>query len=304
MNVAVMEKPTPVKRSKLKAVDPKSAEPSKPKVLIFGKPGIGKTWTSLDFPKVYYWDSEGGATRDHYTDKLKQAGGVYVGIEQGSQSFDTLLEQIQALTTEKHDYKTLVIDSISKLFNDEVAREAEKLGDKNAFGADKKPAVLYMRRLCRWITKLDMNVILIAHEKPEWGQDSKGDRTEVGQTYDCWDKMSYELDLCLQIIKAGDMRKARVKKSRLIGFPDASVLEWSYASFAERYGREIMERAASQVVMATDEQIGEALSLITKVTLDPKNPQDKWIADNQAELAEVEAEKMSKIITYLKGKVS
>lgn len=137
----------PVMASKLKAVDPKSAAPSKPKVLVFGKSGIGKTWTSLDFPNVYYIDTESGADLGHYTDKLKKSGGAYLGVDQGSLSFDTVLEQVQALATEKHPYKTLVIDSISKLFNTEIATEMEKLGDKDVYGASKKPAVAYMRRL-------------------------------------------------------------------------------------------------------------------------------------------------------------
>ena len=64
-------------RSRLKAVAPKAAEPSKPKVLIFGKPGVGKTWQALDFPSVYYIDTEGGADLAHYTDKLERSGGVY-----------------------------------------------------------------------------------------------------------------------------------------------------------------------------------------------------------------------------------
>jgi hypothetical protein len=69
----------PKAKSKLKAVAPKAAEPSKPKMLIFGKPGVGKTWTSLDFPNVYYVDTEGGADLAHYTDKLEKSGGVYFG---------------------------------------------------------------------------------------------------------------------------------------------------------------------------------------------------------------------------------
>src|SRR5262249_38170256 len=104
-------------KSKLKAVDPKAAEPSKPKILIFGKPGVGKTWGSLDFPSVYYIDTEGGADLKHYTDKLTKAGGMYFGPEQGSLSFASVLEQIQALATERHSFRTVVIDSISKLMN-------------------------------------------------------------------------------------------------------------------------------------------------------------------------------------------
>ena len=59
----------PARKSKLLAVAPETVEPKKPKVLIFGAAGVGKTWTSLDFPGVYYIDTEGGADLDHYRAK-------------------------------------------------------------------------------------------------------------------------------------------------------------------------------------------------------------------------------------------
>lgn len=289
-------------KSKLKAVDPKAAEPSKPKILIFGKPGVGKTWTSLDFPNVFYIDTESGADLEHYTNKLKKAGGMYLGTEQGSLSFDTVLEQLQALATEEHAFKTVVIDSITKLFNLEVTKEAERLGDKNAFGADKKPAIAYMRKLVSWLSRLDMNVILIAHEKPQWGTDNRGERTEIGVTFDCWDKLEYELHLCLNIIKQGESRKARVRKSRLTGFPDAAMFDWSYPAFAERYGKDVIEKKPTQIMLASTEQLAEVKRLLESIKLSDTDRQDKWIAENQATLGEVEAEKMDKIITHLKGK--
>lgn len=291
------------KPSKLKAVAPKAAEPSKPKILIFGKPGVGKTWASLDFPSVFYIDTEGGADLAHYTDKLKASGGVYLGPEQGSLSFDTVLEQIQALATEDHGFKTLVIDSITKLFNLEVTKEGERLGDKNAFGADKKPAIAYMRKLVSWLSRLDMNVILIAHEKPQWGIDAKGERTEIGVTFDCWDKLEYELHLNLNIIKAGESRKARVRKSRLLGFPDASTFDWSYQAFAERYGKDVMEKKATQIVLATPEQLAEIKRLLEIVKLSDTDKQDKWISENSADLSEIESERVEKIINHLKSKI-
>jgi hypothetical protein len=224
--------------SKLRGKDPKTAEPSKPKVLIFGKPGVGKTWTAIDFPAVYYIDSEGGADLEHYTDKLVKAGGVYMGPADGANDFAVLIDQVKALATEKHTYRTLVIDSISKVFNTAVAIEADRLGDKNAFGADKKPAIAAMRQLVAWLQRLDMNVVLIAHEKVEWGQNNNGERVEVGQTFDCWDKLEYELHLALRILKQGKSRKAFVRKSRLTGFPEGEMFAWEYDTFADRYGRE------------------------------------------------------------------
>jgi len=279
--------------SKLKAEDPKAAKPSKPKALIYGRPGVGKTWTALDFPGCYYIDTEGGADLSHYTDKLKAAGGVYMGPDKGSLDFPTVIEQVQALATEEHGYKTLIIDSISKLFNVTVTNEAERLGDKNAFGADKKPAIAFMRRLVAWVNRLDMNVLFIAHSKAEWGNDGKGERVEIGQTFDCWDKLEYELHLAIEILKRGPQRSARVRKSRLTGFPDGETFPWSYADFAARYGKDIIEGAVEQIELATPDQVAEIERLLSVVKIDPATV-DKWKAkagaDNFSEFQKTQAE--------------
>lgn len=301
MNIAVMEKPTgaPVKSSKLKAVKPKQAEPSKPKILIFGEPGVGKTWVSLDFPKVYFIDTESGATRDHYTDKLEKSGGMYLGPDQGSQDFTVIADQMKALATEDHDFKTLVIDSGSMIFNAEVAKEADRLGEKDAFGASKKPAIKQMRRLTTWIDRLDMNVIITSFEKPMWVNGE-----QIGFTFDLWDhNLAHKLDLVLHIKKGGDKRMALPRKSRLIGFPEGVAFPWSYEEFATRYGRDVIERKSTQIVLASPEQIAEAVRLIAVVKLSDTDKQDKWILENQNDFAEVEAEKMEKILSYMKGKI-
>lgn len=290
-------------KSKLKAIPPKNAAPSKPKVLIFGKPGVGKTWTSLDFPSVYFIDTEGGADLEHYTDKLEKSGGVYFGIEQGSLDFTNVLEQIQALATEKHPYKTVVIDSITKIFNLEVTKEAERLGDKNAFGADKKPAIAMIKRLVSWIQRLDMNVILIAHEKSQWGVDAKGERAEIGVTFDAYEKLEYELHLCLNIIKVGPQRLAKVKKSRLTGFPDASTSPWSYEDFAERYGKDVIEKEATQLVLATSEQLAELQRLLDSVKLADGTIEKWFTAANVSSFEEMEEAKITKIISHIKEKL-
>lgn len=294
--VEAIQNSSTVKKSKLKAVDPKSAEPSKPKLLIFGKPGVGKTWTSLEFPKVFYIDSEGGATRDHYTDRLKKSGGMYLGPEQGSMSFDTIIEQIQALATEEHGYKTVVIDSISKLYNAEIAREQERLGDKDGFGASKKTATALTRRLISWIDRIDMNVVLIAHEKPEW----KGGE-QIGETFDAWEKIAYELDVTLQIIKTGDARKARVRKSRLMGFPDGAMFDWSYDEFAKRYGKDVIEKESKKISLITPQQL-ESIRDLLEVTKLPDNQLDKWfISAGVTCWEEMDEEKADKIISYIRN---
>ena len=193
----------PAARSKLKAVEPDIIEPKKPKVLIFGKPGVGKTWASLDFPGVYYIDTERGADLNHYREKLKAAGGAYLGPEQGSLDLDKMIEEIKALATEKHEFRTVVFDSISKLWNTALLEEQERLGDKDVFGASKKMPTRKFNDLLRWINKLDMTVIFIAHGKDDWGKDDKGNREVIGETYDGPEKLAFELHLLLNIIKAG-----------------------------------------------------------------------------------------------------
>lgn len=293
--------PKPKKVSKLTAVDPKTAEPSKPKILIFGKPGVGKTWTSLDFPKVYYIDTEGGATRNHYTDKLVKANGVYFGVEQGSLDFETILGQVQALATEDHEYKTLVIDSITKVFNAEIAKEAERLKDKDAFGASKKPAIGYMRRLVSWLTRLEMNVILIAHEKVLW---ESGEQS--GFTYDAWDKLEYELDLCMNIVKAGENRFAKVRKSRLIGFPDGASFPWSYDEFATRYGKDVIEKQGGKIILATPEQLARLNELleIVKFKDSTENTKAKWLSAKGVEsFSEMNTKDVAALINLCKERM-
>lgn len=284
----------------LKAIKPKKAAPKRPKVLIYGKPGVGKTFAALDFPATYYIDTEGGANLGHYTDKLEESGGVYLGPEQGSMDFTTVIGQIKALGIEKHPYKTLVIDSISKLYNSAISDEMDRLGDKDQFGASKRKPVAFMRRIVGWLSRIDMNVILIAHEKAEWGQDSHGQRVEIGQTFDAWDKLEYELDLCLNIIKAGKDRNAFVRKSRLNEFPEQEHFPWSYKEFAKRYGFKVIEKESEAIKLATKEQLNKIAKLIKTVNL-PEGTEAKWLKkSNVSSWAEMEETKVNAAIKHIK----
>jgi len=290
--------------SKLKAKEPSKVEPSKPKILIYGNAGYGKTFFSLDFPNCYYIDTEGGAARTHYMDKLTKSGGMILGPEDGSLDPDVVISQFQALATEKHGFKTVVVDSITKLFNSIVATEAERLGEKDAFGASKKPAVAFMRRLVNWIHRVDMNVILICHLKDEWGQDSQGNRVQTGVTFDCWDKLEYELDLAFQVTKQGNSRYGMVRKSRLLGFPDKDKFPLTYDEFALRYGKDVIEKSVAVITLAAPEQVAEIerLASVIKMTDDEKQ---KWLTKASAsEWNELSTEQADKAIAALNAKIN
>lgn len=283
-------------KSKLRAVAPQTASPTKPKILVFGKPGVGKTWFSLDFPSVYYIDTEGGANREQYIQKLQESGGVYMGPEQESQDFEKVIDELKILATEEHPYKTVVIDSLSKLYNISIAREMDRLGDKDAFGASKKPATSLTRKLINWIDRIDMNVILITHEKVMWEK-----QEQTGYTFDAWDKLEYELDLSIRVIKLGEKRLGNIKKSRLKGFPNDTSFTWNYAEFANRYGKDIIEKQGQIIQLASHEQVGSLSALLHDNKITPET-QEKWLSKEKiTDFREMRAERISQLISHLKN---
>lgn len=247
---------------KLKGKDPTDAKVAKAKIAIYGRAGVGKTWAACDFPGVYYIAAESGASRQQYTDKLRASGGAYMGPEDGACDFATVLEELVTLAATKHDYKTVVIDSYTKLFQTSIDIEHERMTNdgrdmSKTFGAEKKPAVNASKRLVRFLDQLDMNVILICHQKTLW---QNGE--EIGVTLDGWDRLDYELDLVLRIEKQGVSRNAFVHKSRLEEFLDGSKFSWSYSDFADLYGKDAIESDVHIVDLATEEQLAQITHLI------------------------------------------
>jgi hypothetical protein len=300
---AISKPPT---RSKLKAVPPKSVPAPKSKIVVFGKSGVGKTVGALGWPRPFFIDTENGASRPEYTALLEKSGGVYLGPAQGSLSFDTIIEQVKALATETHDYKTLIIDSITKAFLAEVARTAETLAEenkKNEYGADRKPAIAYMRQLISWLMRVDMNVILIAHQKDEYGLNNKKEKVVIGEIFDCWDRLEYELDLCLHVKKAGNSRIASVRKTRLASFPDGSSFPWSYNDFADRYGKEVIEQSQLPIKLATLEQIAEVKRLLTFVRMSDGWESKMFAAAEVSSWEDMDEEKIALTISMLKNRL-
>ena len=291
--------------TKLKAKDPEIVQPGKTKALIYGASGVGKTWFTMSFPTPYFIDTEGGADLLHYQKRLKEANGAYFGPADGALDFDTVIDQMKALATEKHPFKTLIIDSITKLYQTAIADASDRLGDKDVFGASKKPAIAGMRRVVNWAARLDMNVWFVAHETNEWGMDPKtGQRAEVGKMSDVWDKLIYELDLTLQAVKRGPDRNAIVRKSRLIGFPDLANFPLDYAEFATRYGKDFIEAAPVAIVLASAEQVAEIKRLLDVVKIDDTEAVKvltKAGADDWTELNTAQADA---VIKWLGKKIS
>jgi hypothetical protein len=292
------------RRGKLLAVAPETVEPKKPKVLIYGPPGVGKTWASLDFPSVYYIDTEGGADLGHYRAKLRDSGGAYLGPDQGSLDFDVVISQIQALATEQHHFRTVVLDSASKLWNVALSDEQEALGEKDNFGAYKKVPTRKFTTMIKWLNRLDMNAVIICHQKDLWGLNDKKQREVVGWTFDCQEKLEYDLHLVLRIAKLGSSRYAYIGKSRLPSFPEGENFPWSYETFAERYGQSVIEKEAQPLELATEDQLAEIERLMGIVKMSDDWPAKMFKAAGVEEWKEMDSDKIGKCIGLLKGKLT
>lgn len=284
----------------LKAVKPEIVKPAKPKFMISGKSGVGKTLFATQFEKPYLIDTEGGAVREQYMAKLIEAKGAYFGKEQGSQDFKLVIDEIKQLATTKHDFKTLVVDSFTKLYNMAAAIAEEQVG--NDFGRDKKEANKPTRQLIRWLEKIDMTVILVCHQKDKYSR--KG--TEVvyaGTTFDGWDKLEYDLDLWIEIQKLGKERSFVVKKSRVAAFVEGQEFPLDFKKFCDLYGQDIIAAPVQPLIMASPEQVGEIKKLVELVRLDPEIV-EKWMKKAGAEeFEEMSSDQIKKCIGFVKAKL-
>ena len=228
------------------------------KLLLSGPAGVGKTMASIQMPRPYLIDTERGSV--HYGDTIEQANGVVYETT----SVDDAIAEVRSLMTEQHDFRTLVIDPVTVLFNEAIDEGERRKGTE--FGRHYGYANQKFKRLCTLLTSIDMNVIVTAHEKNEYGDEMK----IVGKTFDGYKKLDYVFDLWLQLDRERGKpeRYATVAKTRLIEFPDGDRFEWSYAELAKRFGDERLGKAADQVALATPEQVKRFEALLGRLSED------------------------------------
>lgn len=276
----------------LRAKKPEAIE-KRLKALFYGGAGVGKTTAAIQFPKPYLIDTEKGAENDQYTKLIQKAGGVVFQTT----DFNDLMIEVKALLTEKHEYKTLIIDPLTTLYNDLLDKSALKNGTD--FGRHYSDANKQIKHLLNLLLRLDMNVIITSHAKNEYGQNM----SVLGQTFDCYKKLDYLFDLVFEIQKRGKDRVALVKKSRIEKFPDAETFPFSYDDIAQRYGKEVLERDAIAQELAEEAQVKELVRLIDLIKV-PEEISQKWLDKSSSEKwEEMPRDAIQKCIDHLKSKI-
>lgn len=277
----------------LRGVQPTKIE-KRLKALFYGAAGVGKTTAAINFPKPYLIDTEKGAENDQYAKTIQRKGGVVFQCS----DFDELIVEVKALLTEKHEYKTLIIDPLTTLYNDLLDKSAIKVGTE--FGRHYGDANKKIKHLLALLLRLDMNVIITSHAKNEYGPNL----SVLGQTFDCYKKLDYLFDLVFEIQKRGQNRVGVVKKSRIESFGDTESFPFSYEEIASRYGMAVLERDAVAQELATEEQTTEILHLIDLLKV-PEEIWTKWLDKADSErFEEMPRQYIQKCIDHLKEKIN
>ena len=277
----------------LKGKKPEAIE-KRLKMLLYGKAGVGKTTAAIQFPRPYLIDTERGAENDQYVRLLKKSGGAYMFTNDPHE----LIAEVTALLSTKHDYRTLIIDPLTTIYNDLCDKGMKEKGEE--FGRYKLPADRLTKHLLSLLTRVDMNVIITSHAKGEWANGAPTGK----DTFDCYNKLDYLFDLSVEVQLRGADRVGVIRKSRIESMPFGEQFPFSFDEIATRYGRAVLERDAVAQQLATTEQVDEINRLVELMKV-PGETLDKWLDKaGAANWAEMPAEAIQKCVDYLKNQAT
>lgn len=263
------------------------------KAFFYGNAKVGKTTAAIQFPKPYLIDTERGAENSKYVKLLEKGQGVIFQTN----DFEEVIKEVKLLLTEKHEFKTLIIDPLTTIYNDLIDKAANKVGTE--FGRHYNEANKRFKYLYNLLLRLDMNVIITSHSKTRYG----ANLSVLGQTFDCYAKMDYLFDLILEIQKRGDERVAIVKGTRLDNFGEDETFKFSYEEICIRYGKDILEKDCEALVLAKSDQIKEAKHLVEVLNIQ-QNDIDKMFKKEEVEDWEfMSTQHIQKCIDFMKSKI-
>jgi GTPase SAR1 family protein len=288
----------------LKAKKPEMKE-KRLKMFVYGPAGVGKTMGAIQFPNSYIIDTERGT--DFYANTIARANSVVLQ----TLNPDDVKEELRALLTEKHAYKTLIIDPITQIYNatqEKWTRIFEKYAKSDKDGEVQDFGMRYwgkvkgdFKSIQRLMLALDMNVIVTSHQKDVYGTGFN----KLGVTFDSMKGDDYFFDLVFQVErKNGALIAKTIKERAELGknrFP--ADFEWSYDNFCKFYGKEIIEKTTTPVEMATNEQIEAIKKLIEVVKIDDETINKWMVKADVSDWQEMTGEQISKCIDFVQKKL-
>jgi len=272
------------------------------KALVYANTGVGKTHFCCSFPETYYIDSENLTHYPHLVQMIIDNNGEHVEIRE----LTDIIKEVKELLSVKHRFKTLVIDSLSFPCGLLANLEADRLAAKSAgsegteFGANLAKAKRLTLHLGILLSRLDMNVIVTAHEKTRYVNGA-----EVGKTYDINEKMAYSLGTVLHLRQQGNSKKAFIEKSRYPQVKLGEMIDFQngFETIREIFGEDIFKDESLTEELATIDQIAECKRLIQLCNISDETVQ-KWCIKAEAQsLDEMNTKIIQKCIDALKNQL-
>lgn len=227
------------------------------KLLMWGPEGSGKTITACQFPNPIVIDTEGGT--DHYRTQFGLSPDHNLS---NTSDPNAIMETVDWLLTNEHDFRTLIIDPITIYWAALQKKYEDILGRKKNKGKTEEHYQLQfsdwslikgeLRKLIRKLTDLDMSVIATAHQKKEYadGQMAK----VIGETFDGEKSLPYMFDVIIRLHGKQDGKfMASCVKDRTGTLPPGK-FEMSYSVFEKALGGETLTRKAAPIMPATQDQ--------------------------------------------------
>lgn len=263
------------------------------KAMFYGDMGTGKSTCACQFPNTAYIDTEDTASKKKYAQMIDNNGGAVLATG----DFDEILSQVKELMSTKHDFKTLVIDSLTIPY-DNLQAECERVTG-NEFGRHVTAANKKMKLLVNLLLRIDMNVIVTCQAKKEYGNNM----SVIGQTYSCYNRLGYMFDLVFETQVRGDKFVAVTKKSRIDEFPMNETFSFNYDEVIKRYGADCIDKDSVPQELASKKQVDEVLRLIDLFKI-PEETYTKWTEKHNAEsFDELSSDVIQKIIDHLRSKI-
>jgi len=290
-------------------------KPKRFKGFIYGKTGVGKTIAALQIcPNAQIIDTEGGT--EQYDKFIEMQGSEVLRTNDVAEILDCL----HRLEENPKNRSSLIIDPVTGIWeslqtrwNDifsETARRKNKFHQvaTEDFGMTFWSKVKSQHtRINTWIKRLDMNIIMTAHEKDLWSDES-GTLKKVGLTYDGMKGLDYIFDIVLRMELDNDgKRLVHCTKERR--FPEPlrfkdKTFEWDADQIRGHWGLEEMDRVPEPVVQATEEQV-KRMEYLVEILEPPVTKMAAWRGKAQCkEWSEFPQDKLAKSIASLELELS
>lgn len=275
------------------------------KLFLWGDSGAGKTTLSLQFPRPVIIDLEGGS--DLYGESFQ------FDVMRASTP-DEVMAAVDWLLTNKHSYRTLIIDpitvywdSLQKKWSDIfLKRNKASKGYKYEFYDLQPKDWLTLKQefkeLIRKLLALDMNVIVTAREKTKYKEGSF--MVAIGETFDGEKSLPYMFDT---IVRMYIDEKARYMglciKDRSNKLPKEA-FECSYTNLEKLFGKQYLNREAKPIQFATPAQKEKIKKYIELFKMTSEQVEKRLAAYEAESLDELTSQNAQLIITKFEAAIA